>query len=264
MAHVARAAVFGATCLVVIACTRASAGDPAAVGGAAQASGGSGNGGSEITFAAGPNGGTGGANAGGDGGIGGKSGAVGGAGASGAPGGPGPFVLGPCEGAVTIVASDGTDSGFVICADGGVDRVRATTHASTGGDSAACPGACGSSCIRPAFCGQLATPTCTCLPGCASDADCAVGSVCDFRGGGTATCAPATCTANADCPSGRCGDARGDRCAQVFTGAIACRTAVDTCASDEQCGSGGGTAPCTVQAGSFLCDPNGRGCGPPF
>jgi hypothetical protein len=118
------------------------------------------------------------------------------------------------------ILQDGTDvpTGFVRCSDGFVHRVEAVTcEVPTAIDTCeAKPGHPGSTCQTAADCtdqpyGSCAQELpvlgggCSCVYGCASDADCGEGEICECAGlGHGPECIAAGCTTDADC-DGMCG-----------------------------------------------------------
>lgn len=129
-----------------------------------------------------------------------------------------------CGDSTDILLSNGTPSGYAMCADGAVDRVSGGAFDATIPDEARCKGteelmdctaddACAErengACVHIAGNGDMASK-CGCAYACASDADCAAGSVCTppevfANRAAYPTCQPAQCVTDSDCASGECG-----------------------------------------------------------
>jgi hypothetical protein len=155
----------------------------------------------------------------------------------------------PCVGPVPILDGVGQPTGFVRCTDGSVDRVGSWT-----GDPETYTGAFGDpsrfsdeyECNEDADCGGLPVrcvvhrscknydyPGCEVV--CGSDTDCLDGEVCvppELGGARWPTCERVgDCRTGTDCASGECGAyIVHDEGVGLF-----CRSATDTCRSDEDC-----------------------------
>jgi Cys-rich repeat protein len=102
-------------------------------------------------------------------------------------------------------------------------------------------------------------PSCACVYGCRTDADCPEGQLCRCAGpelGPATTCIPAACSEDADCPGELCG-ATADVCAEGLVSA-ACTTPMDECDGDSDCGF----EPCIFEVNKWVC--NNSVCGRPF
>lgn len=175
-----------------------------------------------------------------------------------------------CDGAIPVLAAGGYDSGFVLCPDGTVNRIRQaicdTTvtgpacagdeqvkHCLTDADCAQKPhGACLHEDLGPSFAGS--GTGCSCVYPCETDADCKWGQACICRGlaaaiGEYSMCAETHgCTTNTDCPTGQCAlSVYADHCGSQMD--LACRSSADTCATDADCGY---DESCSY-GGSWLC-----------
>ena len=186
-----------------------------------------------------------------------------------------------CGAAEPILQPDDTESGFVKCPDGAINRDK-VVDCSPAVASPTCSGNEGAiSCASDADCtdapngvcrhvdamagqGGSGPDRCDCIYPCENDTDCGADEacVCDGvvdDGQGWAKCLPDTltvtappssvgCLTNADCPSNECGLYAYDAGCE-FAVWLACRTNADTCRADGQCGTGfecgpgdGGTA----------------------
>lgn len=164
---------------------------------------------------------------------------------------PEPSVLG-CDDPRSILDHAGQPSGYVRCADGSIDRSEAKPLAMEW--YAARMDGCGYGKPGHEICTQDADCTerpngkcesfwtgfvdfCDCVYLCAGDEDCEDGQVCISPEASTydwPVCVAATCSQDADCPSGECGvGSASDACAR--TAMLACRSENDTCRSDEGC-----------------------------
>lgn len=133
---------------------------------------------------------------------------------TGGTGGAGGATLGSaCESPTPILQPDGSDSGFVRCADGAIDRVSVLPCAADPANE------------------------------CTTDADCVTGESCVCRGviswvtgsSGHAMCLTGSCHTSADCPSGECGYSEyGDGCGN-YELHLFCRGADDECRSASTC-----------------------------
>ena len=159
-----------------------------------------------------------------------------------------------CENPELIVL-EGVDTGFVRCADGGIQRPTpgvcvATTSGSCNGteDERACEtdadctdgpnGVCVGGCADP----ECIFTSCGCHYECETDSDCDAGTICRCRGVGPDAsrnaCIPATCVDDSECETRACGLSvlwwnDNDTWA---TQRMACRTDADTCRGDGECG----------------------------
>lgn len=186
--------------------------------------------------------------------------------------------LSACAGGQSWPSTDGSSSGYEQCQSGLVHRV--TQVACPGVMS---PGMADSGASR-AVLGELSFGTCTtdvectampfgfckviersapqpttrtCAYSCASDADCAAGSIC-VCGDRVGECVPATCTRDADCGGGPCYlEYTFVSCGQPAGAHFTCASQTAACATDSQCG---GTDICILGA----CQPRMNTCGRPF
>ncbi len=157
-----------------------------------------------------------------------------------------------CVSPTPILQPDGKDTGFVKCADGAIDRVAPATCSVTLGDTcqgtemtldcvtgADCNAQPFGSCIS--YSGGAPGPEitgCGCQYQCATDADCAPGSICACAGitdPGKAFCMSAPgCSTGADCASGECGYSEyNNGCGTEHN--LYCRSATDACRSAADC-----------------------------
>lgn len=161
-----------------------------------------------------------------------------------------------CEGATDILGEDGVATGYVLCADGSVDRPAAvsgldlsdktsecagtedTLECTSDEDCTAAPnGICRS---RTEDWGEGPSSSCDCVYACASDADCDSGEAClpmnaSMGSASWNMCVPAGCQTDADCGTdGACGvSVYDDGCG--WDRQLACRTPSDECRSTEDC-----------------------------
>jgi hypothetical protein len=174
-----------------------------------------------------------------------------------------------CAGAVSVLASDGADSGFAKCPDGTIHRnFKAICDPSVG--VVACTGTekvttctSDSECVahphgrcaqnhRIDFSGLV--NACDCVYPCASDAECDPDHVCVCADVVSADnprslCAPATCASGHDCPSGECGlsGLRLYAFQCLANVQLACRAPADACRADAECATPGDpTAVCAL------------------
>lgn len=178
-----------------------------------------------------------------------------------------------CVNPQPIIATDGSDSGFVRCADGAIDRPQAnrcdvTVHMPACDASAQsfacmsdaeCADAPNGRCViytSQNFGGDTVT-SCGCAYPCSNDADCGPGSVCVCHGvaetpinspwaapPGHAFCAPASCQTDDACASAECGlSSYWNGCNTEY--GLGCRTPNDTCRVSAQCSG----AQCALGAG---------------
>ena len=180
----------------------------------------------------------------------GGSGAQAGAGAHAGEGGA-PAV--GCQSPTKILQPNGEDSGFVRCANGGVDRVAPATcelvaPACDGSESlttcatdADCTAAPNGRCTRTWHTGGTGSVVeCGCSYLCATDADCADGvcvcvGVADLERPFCLSSGVVGCKGPADCPSGECGlSSLFDGCASVYN-KLVCRAPGDACREGADC-----------------------------
>jgi hypothetical protein len=180
-----------------------------------------------------------------------------------------------CAGATPELATDGYDSGFVVCPDGTTNRAQPVTCDTTvvapacGGNEsqfschadADCTEKPHGACISDVYYGFGGPEAvCSCIYPCATDADCNVDEACVCRGlvtvaDGWSRCAQKhDCTSSKDCPSGECGlSVDKDGCGRVSVDLV-CRTPSDECHTDVDCADGGYGAHCTTNGGiSWSC-----------
>lgn len=172
-----------------------------------------------------------------------------------------------CENFQPILGPDGTETGYVRCEKGGVNRVG-PAHVAATGDPVVCErqDEYGSAaCFDDTDCeGELNrchyfhgefTWDCTCVATCRTDADCGEGMAClpheavHFSKVVVSQCVPASCTSAEDCPSGECGVyADIEECSDHLFAGLACREADNECR--------GSTADCrTCETPRFNCEP---------
>ena len=160
---------------------------------------------------------------------------------------------GTCEDSQPILV-EGKTSGFVQCANGGIDRVEQVACDDPLPVGSACIGdEPEPSCMTDDDCTQqphgrcvhfdefIGGAGCSCEYGCATDGDCADGQVCMCGGieGGSASprCIASNCSVSDDCDSKACGFAVfDDGCASYAT--LTCRSDQDECRSDADCDDG--------------------------
>jgi hypothetical protein len=185
-----------------------------------------------------------------------------------------PYTWALCADPEPVLDPKGAATGWVRCANGGVNRVEAVPVDMA--LYAADVPECGeewkerSACTTDAECVERPNgrcrrtvdwtgPYCVCTYLCSVDADCDAGEVCVTpevpRGGGWPICNSALCLTNADCASGECGYTR---CFENFaTGrsGLACRTDADTCRVGDDCEWVGGIGGnwCAPTDGSWSC-----------
>jgi hypothetical protein len=178
----------------------------------------------------------------------------------------------------TPLLRDGQDTGYVQCADGAINRATVVACAKP----VAAPACKGTEADR--MCDTHANCTdgphgfcmsgrgqrgdyCGCVYPCLNDAECGAGQACmcpELEKPGqpaAATCAPAECKVNADCPSGECGaTVHFNGCNHEMS--LHCRGEGDQCRSDATCSCAalsrdGGEA-------SFQCTPHSCVIGRPL
>lgn len=174
----------------------------------------------------------------------------------------------PCE-PTPVDDVDGAPTGYVSCGADHFDRVEALAcppHPTGFGDApcdsggecrtgADCPGTGDTRCL-------YINGECGCRTFCRTDADCGDGEAClcravvptgDARGSRTLSmlniCVRAGCRTGADCAGGACGLTVND-CGPG--GALACRTAGDTCRTDDDCPAAESCA-FDAEAGRWIC-----------
>jgi hypothetical protein len=169
---------------------------------------------------------------------------------------PEPATDGACKNPKPVLAN-GRDTGYVECGDGALNRATALVCANPV-NAPACQGnekqrSCDSDadCTdKPhGFCmggtGQIGT-YCSCIYPCHDDSECGEGQACmcpDAVSGGppAATCSPAACKQDSDCPSGECGATfHFNGCYEQTS--LQCRDAGDACRGDSECGDNGSCA----------------------
>ena len=176
-----------------------------------------------------------------------------------------------CANPQAVLDPDGDPTGVVRCADDSMHR-EATAVCDPTIDLPACDGGGedGSECQNDSDCdagphgrciqvpllGGQGVAFCGCRYGCATDDDCADGSVCICPGviDGNSYCAPADCTTSDDCESGECGiNATSDGCS--YTVQVACREPdVDACRTNRDCMNAGMGDGCGVDGeGDWMC-----------
>jgi len=157
-----------------------------------------------------------------------------------------------CTNPQDFLSYDGQPTGFVLCANNAngtlwhrtaiqacpskLPRAYTCTGVGSGTDAGRQLGLC----ITDADCsatveGHCQTTqrngSCSCYPGCKSDADCGTGKVC-VCGDPTGQCVPAHCLSDAECGPGKlCLSASDGACGLVF----ACQAVEDLCAGDRDC-----------------------------
>ncbi|MFO0760805.1 MAG: ferritin-like domain-containing protein [Byssovorax sp.] len=179
------------------------------------------------------------------------------AGAGGSGGGAGGSPAGPCVDPMPALDPLGNDTGFVRCADGTVHRAAITGCDPTAGAPLCDGNEQAIHCATDADCAEHPHGRCAHIPGfaegggphticgctypCLEDADCNVGEACVCAGvvlsalHPWSACAPATCTTDADCPSGECGAVFFDTGCGFGAPVLACRSAADGCRTKAQC-----------------------------
>ena len=228
---------------------------------------------------------------GGTGGVGGTGGAggTGGIGGTGGVGGTGGDPPPGCEAPRAILqgaTADTPSTGFVRCANGGVNRVEVVTCAQPVPVGEACradvPDGGDSTCLTDADCterpfGRCLTvgfdfTSCGCVYGCERDADCGAGSICRCgTSDGSAEwvsstgCVPAPgCATAADCETGECTlEAAYNGCG--YDESMLCRTPADGCRTHADCAEE--LPECHPDStGAFMCSPryDGPVCGRPL
>ncbi len=155
-----------------------------------------------------------------------------------------------CEDPDPMIGGDGQPTGYVRCADGSVNRVDALpidvehflgqVPACTADEDPACVSERDCTDAPDGACAQFSNefgPWCACAYLCSTDADCEDGQVClhpKVYGYEWPSCVDATCTTNADCPSGECGVWMQESCDLVRAG-LACRGEEDDCRTMYDC-----------------------------
>lgn len=133
-------------------------------------------------------------------------------------------------------------TGFVRCNDGEIHRAQAVECQAPVPTGLACTGQMGS-CDSDADCDDAPYGSClfvegffagcTCVYGCATDADCDLGQVCACGGSapdypGSTQCIDAGCVTDADCGGAACAMGRSVRSCGEFA-ELGCRTEADAC-----------------------------------
>ncbi len=172
----------------------------------------------------------------------------------------------PCQGAQPVVGPDGSNTGYVKCADGSIDR-ESLGQCAFDWDPPSCLGnedfldcTSDADCAPGGQCGHTKAikggTWCQCFYGCEVDEDCGDSGLACACGGMLpnlpgSMCVQPSCITNADCPSGECGlGTYDDGCGrQTF---LACRSELDQCRTDLDCG---GAAECSPRfaGGAFEC-----------
>ncbi|MFO0548099.1 MAG: ferritin-like domain-containing protein [Polyangiaceae bacterium] len=172
-----------------------------------------------------------------------------------------------CVDPTPIIGPDGSDTGYVRCADGSVDRA-AIGQCAFDWDPPPCEGnedviECTSNadCGLGGQCGHTVAVEggtyCQCFYGCEVDDDCGSPDYACVCGGMLSnlpgsTCVPKKCATNADCDSGECGlGTFDDGCSRETF--LACRGGADSCRTDVSCVNAGECSPSFDDA-SFHCN----------
>lgn len=185
-----------------------------------------------------------------------------------------------CPDPVPILQSTGEPSGFVTCADGFMHRAEPVTCAQPAAANDCTAPNANATCTQDSDCTARAhgscgrgdfwpnADACECHYGCATDADCAPGSICACAGvaGDRSRCVPSTC--DGDCGEGLCGLMRREGACGERYDRLACLTASSTCRVDAQCqeeaetcmGSFYDVDTCVISEGEWTCGI--RSCGP--
>lgn len=110
------------------------------------------------------------------------------------------------------------------------------------------------------YCSQGASGDCYCGYGCRNDSECDAGYVC-MCGDPIGECVPATCTVDADCDEGVCGNYDASPQCNIIT--FACQSAEDECAGNNDCPEG---LECSIVEGEThrSCVDAGCAIGRPF
>ncbi|MBT9554904.1 MAG: hypothetical protein IV100_02695 [Myxococcales bacterium] len=176
-----------------------------------------------------------------------------------------------CVDPTPVLLESGAASGFEKCADGAINRVASVAYDPMNGGEACRGDEPAGGCLTDAECsvgtngrcvhrvGFEGNPFCNCEYACATEADCATGSVCvpPELGSGTSfpQCVEAACRGGSDCASGECGLVDFfDGCSQLTE--LHCRNAeVDECRGDGDCVHLGASGSCVVKPGgnAFTC-----------
>ena len=179
-----------------------------------------------------------------------------------------------CEDPEPILERGGLPSGYQRCTDGAINRGQPEpldlTHYAE--QVRECPGASpkiGGDCTEDADCGrepngQCASwwngfdQNCYCQYLCSSDLDCEPGTICVSPKASSydwPVCVPATCTQDADCPSGECGLGTARDMDTIYA-ELSCRSEADTCHGDDGCGVSSGGQYCLPEGedGAFRCE----------
>jgi hypothetical protein len=170
-------------------------------------------------------------------------------GTGGAGGTGGTSEIGICEGPLPV-----GDSGWVRCDTGFLHRESLgrcpLPDPMMGSECGDCFGAQNPWCMPYGF------ATSMCVPGCATDADCAETEVCFCEGSSPGRCVSAGCTLDADCGEGSfCSTVEGPpqaACSYFITG-VECQREEDQCAGNE--------CNCVLKNGRRECQQGLGGCG---
>jgi hypothetical protein len=180
-----------------------------------------------------------------------------------------------CVDRAPVLLESGAPSGFEKCADGAIDRVSSAAFVPVNTGPVCTIDEPNSGCSKDADCTDgphgrcnqyvsLVGRYCGCEYACATDEDCATGTVCVppelSDGASRPRCVAAACKGGADCPSGECGLADSfNGCYQVTE--LRCRdAAIDACRGDGDCAHLGTGYTCDnlQEGGGFECV--ARGC----
>jgi hypothetical protein len=187
-----------------------------------------------------------------------------------------------CVDPAPVLIENGEPTGFVKCADGAINRVASATFKPVNTGEACHGDEVGGGCLTDDECSAGPNgrcihysvsdggPFCNCEYACATDEDCATGTVCvpaELSENATyPRCVAAACKHGDDCPSGECG------LADFFNGCfvetqLRCRDVEkDACHSDDDCADARVVFTCDVEAGSsaFACVSVGCDVGRPL
>jgi hypothetical protein len=175
-----------------------------------------------------------------------------------------------CADPTPVLLESGAASGFEKCADGAINRVAAATFEPVNTGPACVVGDGPNGCAKDTDCtdgpngrcvlySSVLEQYCNCEYACATDQDCATGSVCVptelSEEASRPRCVLASCKGGADCPSGECG------LVDFFNGCeplteLRCREPlIDACHGDGDCVHLGERYTCDSQGtgGAFAC-----------
>jgi len=186
-----------------------------------------------------------------------------------------------CENPTQVLQADGTDSGFVKCADGTIHRdhvqkCNIAVPACQGNEmnilcasDAECSDGPNGKCAHyEGFDLGGATTYCGCAYPCSTDSECQDGTVCVCAGvvpsnNAWPYCATAACTTDKDCPSGECGiSAYNDGCG--INVELACRAGDDPCRLDAECAEGYQCVTSYITPGEWACQTTNCAIGRPL